>query len=232
MADDFYARGQFLVSAIHFSLASTELGLGSNEYIRARLGAAFSYYELGEKNEALAQLQHLQAVVPELRPRLQVIRAFNEPPPVSLLLPEDARLRFRVWENRGRGVAALQGVGAFENKPAVTASLKTLGESRVKNPWVAGGLSALLPGAGQAYAGLYQSAAVALILNALFLATTIELAKRDLWFSAAASGLVFSVTYAGNIFSAAQGARLQNDREAAPVEKVLRLQLFPEIRFP
>ena len=49
-----------------------------------------------------------------------------------------------------------------------------------KSPLLAGSLSALLPGAGQFYAGSWQSGTLAFVLNALFLSSTLELQKKDL----------------------------------------------------
>jgi hypothetical protein len=99
-----------------------------------------------------------------------------------------------------------------------------------KNPLIAGSASFLLPGAGQAYVGNFQSAAIAFILNSLFLATTLEFAHKDLPVAAIASGTLLSVTYIGNILNAIDSAHRYNTHHRAPQEEQLRKTLFPEFR--
>ena len=62
-------------------------------------------------------------------------------------------------------------------------------------------LSAVLPGAGQAYLGDIQAAGLAFLVNALFGLATYQLFDKDLPYVGAASGLVFSITYTGNILN-------------------------------
>jgi len=50
----------------------------------------------------------------------------------------------------------------------------------LKSPYTAGTLNALLPGLGYAYAEQYQTGITSFCLNALFIAATIEFARRDL----------------------------------------------------
>lgn len=98
-----------------------------------------------------------------------------------------------------------------------------------KKPWLAGSLSALLPGAGQAYLGNYQSGLFAFALNALFLSATQELSKEGLHSTALASGAVFSIFYVGNITGSVQAARQLNEKNNAASLEELRRQYFPEI---
>ena len=100
----------------------------------------------------------------------------------------------------------------------------------LRRPWLAGTLSALLPGAGQVYAGSWQAAAVAFVLNGVFITATVELGRRDLWAAAAATGLGASFVYLGNILNAAELARRRSETAAAPARATLEEHLVPERR--
>ncbi len=100
--------------------------------------------------------------------------------------------------------------------------------AHARRPWLAGALSALVPGAGQAYAGSWQGAAVALVLNAALIGATAELAYHRLYFSAAAAGTAASVFYVGNILNAADLAQRRNERAAAPAREAVERLLVPE----
>ena len=89
-------------------------------------------------------------------------------------------------------------------------------------------LSAILPGAGQAYAGSIESAAMAFVLNGLAIGATVELARRELWWTAALAGTVGSMFYVGNIGSAVDLARRRNELAQLPWDTDLRRALLPE----
>jgi hypothetical protein len=100
--------------------------------------------------------------------------------------------------------------------------------AHVRRPWLAGVMSGVLPGAGQAYAGSWQGAAVAFVLNAALIGATAELATRRLYFSAAAAGTAASVFYVGNILNAADLAQRRNERASAPARESIERLLIPE----
>jgi hypothetical protein len=99
---------------------------------------------------------------------------------------------------------------------------------RTKRPWLAATLSTLLPGAGQAYAGSWQAAAVALTLNGVLIGATTELALHRFYFSASAAGVAASIFYLGNIVNAADLARRRNELAAEPARDALDHLLVPE----
>lgn len=103
-------------------------------------------------------------------------------------------------------------------------------DSRCKSPVFAGLLSAILPGAGQAYSGSWQGAAVAFVLNGILIGATVELARDEKYFSAGAVGLAASVFYVGNILNAADLAERANDMNSRPAYRVLEERLVPETR--
>jgi hypothetical protein len=101
-------------------------------------------------------------------------------------------------------------------------------ESRRKSPALAGVLSAILPGSGQVYAGSWQGAAVALVLNAISIGATVELARRELYVASALTGTAASIFYVGSILNAADLARRHNEIAAEPERAALERLLVHE----
>ncbi|MBS1124879.1 MAG: hypothetical protein H6Q90_7107 [Deltaproteobacteria bacterium] len=101
--------------------------------------------------------------------------------------------------------------------------------ARRKHPAVAGILSALIPGAGQLYAGSVQAAAVTFVLNGLFIGATIELALDRRYVTAAAAGTAASVFYVGGILNAGDLARRRNELASQPSRDALEELLVPEL---
>lgn len=102
-------------------------------------------------------------------------------------------------------------------------------DARGKSPAFAGVLSALLPGAGQLYAGSLQAAAVTFVLNGLFVAATVELVRDEKYFTAAAAGSAASFFYIGGIMNAVDLARRRNDQASAAPADALEKLLVPEL---
>jgi TM2 domain-containing membrane protein YozV len=102
-------------------------------------------------------------------------------------------------------------------------------DAREKSPAFAGVLSALIPGAGQLYAGSLQAAAVTLVLNGLFIGATVELARDEHYFTAAAAGTAASFFYVGGIMNAVDLARRRNDISQEPHRQALENLLVPEL---
>jgi hypothetical protein len=100
--------------------------------------------------------------------------------------------------------------------------------SRRRSPALAGVLSAVLPGSGQAYAGSWEGGALALVLNAVSIGATVELARRDLAVSAALTGTAASIFYVGSILNAADLARRRNEIAGEPHRAGLERLLVPE----
>ena len=81
-----------------------------------------------------------------------------------------------------------------------------------RRPGVAAGLSAVLPGAGQAYVGRWGEAGSALIVNTLLIGSTTTLLVREEYFAGVSVGLLALSFYGGNIMSARWGAHRFNRR--------------------
>lgn len=231
----YYARGQFLLAAMK---ASSLLKSSCNESDRVASKQIYSLslFRLGEKDEALLALEGVEKEeTGESRRRLLFVRSYLLGVPTDLLTSFD-RGRLSLWNAREDETAFRSEFARFEGEPTYRASLAEMHreyrETRVKSPLVAGLASALIPGAGQAYNGAWQSAGLSFVLNSIFLWATIEFIDRKQAGAAIASGTIFSVTYLGNILSAAEGAQSVNRQARKPREEKLKKFLLPEITIP
>lgn len=135
--------------------------------------------------------------------------------------------------------AALDDRAAFDRwtprlPPALVPRARALWASyddavHTRRPAIAGVLSALLPGAGQIYAGSPQAAAVSFVLNGLFITATAEQALRHDYATAAAAGAVASFFYVGGVINAIDLARRRDRMAAAPYRDQLERLLVPEV---
>ncbi|MBW1989305.1 MAG: tetratricopeptide repeat protein [Deltaproteobacteria bacterium] len=107
----------------------------------------------------------------------------------------------------------MEGGGPFR-VPGVSSALDPADNLPYKNPTAAGVLAAM-PGAGHAYLGRYQDAAMALFVNAAFAVATWQAFDEDLWALGALTGTVGLGFYAGSIHGAVTGAKKHNDRVTA-----------------
>jgi hypothetical protein len=188
---------------------------------------------LGESDQVLGTLSQLERGG-AFQHSARMYKSYLIGEPVEGLNKNDLT-RLKLWQVRGdksKFQALLADNSLSATDSTVLKNLQiNLENSPGKNPWIAGIGSMLLPGLGQAYVGAWQSAGIALLFNALFLSTTVEFANRDLKFAAAASGLVFSVTYIGNIINAVSAANQYGKNASAPSEQALKKKLFPEFEF-
>jgi hypothetical protein len=115
-----------------------------------------------------------------------------------------------------------------ELRRAVRTGYARLEAVDTKRPWLAGTLSTLVPGLGQAYAGSWQGAALSLLLNGIFVAATVELAQHELYLASATTGLAGSIFYVGNILNAVDLARRYNEGATQGRRKELKSLLVPE----
>lgn len=226
-----FNSGQYLLSSTHFSQLSAS---NCNVATRALFAYSLSMTELGETGEALRSLFVLDGAADQpIRSSAKLLRAYLVSD-FAASLPEESRIRLKLWTSRFSRSDFTSTAQTAPLVPGLRTKLLEINDelARVplKDPWLAGGASLLLPGAGQVYAGSFQSAAIAFVLNSLFLATTLEFARKDLPAAAVASGMVFSVTYIGNILNAADAAKRYNANARAPYEAGLRGALFPEFK--
>ncbi len=79
-----------------------------------------------------------------------------------------------------------------------------------KSPFLAGFMSAIIPGSGHIYAGHYGDGVTSFLLNGLFIAGTVVAAKQENYAVAGAVGVVGLPFYVGNIYGAANAATKWN----------------------
>lgn len=198
---EFFSRGQYLLAAQQYSSVALLSCPGLQQY-SARLRWGQSLYELEEADEGRLILEKLNGT--SLERQAHLVQAWYQPSLRGRLTPAD-QIKFTEWDRRD------------------------LSSLNVKIPWVAGTLSALVPGAGQVYNGNFQSAVFSFLLNAIFLSTTLDFHNRHMDAPAIASGMVFSVVYLGNIIGSVRSAQALNSAAQAPAEAELKHKLFPEL---
>jgi len=93
---------------------------------------------------------------------------------------------------------------------ALTAEISSWEQLPYRSPALAGGLAAVLPGAGHAYAGQWGEATSALFVNGGLLAAGWQLAQRELWFGLGMVAMLELGFYGGNIVSAVGRAKRFN----------------------
>ena len=170
---------------------------------RARILAAWSFLADRDDRAFRAALAGLPAGP---RARLQAMAALGDPAPF-------ARAASRLDPALAARAAAVE---------------QTYQDARQKSPLWAGTLSAVLPGAGQAYAGAWDGALLSLALNALAIGATVELGRKHLYVSAALTGTAASIFYVGNILDAADLARRKNRLGQDLAREQAEILLVPE----
>lgn len=207
-ADKLREQGQYLLSSQQYAVIAAvactdeDRGLATFHY-------AQSLYRLDEKLAAQTSLQELYGWR------------------ISLQLNRKARLLEAWYEPAIRGKLSETDQKSFLQFEADKSRLQS--EQQVKKPWLAGTMSALIPGLGQVYNENYSAAAFSLLLNSLFLATAIELHNKELNTSALAAGVIFSITYTGNILGSVESARQINRSYQEPLINNLRKEKIQDL---
>ncbi len=182
-----FQAGQVLWDAGDWEAAGRHFGAMSGD--SARLAEAWSWYQAGQEVRAAA------VAGASARPEASYLAGLAH---LQLGDPASASQAFAGttgdWADRGQ---ALSEQVARWQVPH-------------KRPVLAGTLSAVLPGAGQAYVGRWGEAASAVLVNGLLIAAAAELYRRELWFGAGAVTFLELGFYGGGIASAANGARRAN----------------------
>jgi tetratricopeptide (TPR) repeat protein len=142
------------------------------------------------------------------------------------------RARFRLgWMNMEAGnyAAARKWFEAVDARHQLHVSARNLAERSLegdslprRSPATAGFMSAVLPGAGQLYAGRPVDAGLAFGLNAAFLWGTIEAYNNESWAVFALLGLMEVGWYGGNIYNAVNGAHIYNREKREEYMKDIR----------
>jgi putative component of membrane protein insertase Oxa1/YidC/SpoIIIJ protein YidD len=175
---------------------------------------------VGRRREALAEAERVAEAAESGRTRALVLREIGRPadaleaaqadPSVGPLLAgmlaleagraQAARFHFQRLDGELRE-ELLARAGELEVLPS-------------RSRWLAGSLSAVLPGAGQLYAGRPEDGAVAFLTNAILIGGTAAAAHNDEDATAVALGFVALGFYAGNVYGAVNAAA-GHDRDQA-----------------
>ena len=99
--------------------------------------------------------------------------------------------------------------------------VNTLESKPLKNPYLAGGLSLLLPGSGFAYLGMWQSASLSFLLTGISYWAAYDLNKQEQTGASLAAALVGSVFHLGGALGAADAALEINQRLVRPIANEL-----------
>lgn len=97
--------------------------------------------------------------------------------------------------------------------------------SQQRSPWMAAVLAGLFPGAGHAYLGRWEDAALVFVVNGAFLGATVEAVEKKQPALAAGMALAELLWYSGNIFSAVSNTHKHNSRLAQEVSRGLSLEM-------
>lgn len=192
----FREQEQYVLALQQFSLVSS-FACSDKDKALAQLASAQSLYKLGDNYAAELAIKDLASArgPVEIKNKGALLQGWYQPNTRQSLSPQEQQ-QFSTYENQAATIRM---------------------QHRLKNPWVSGVASAVIPGAGQVYNGNYQSAAFSFIVNSLFLATALELNRKDLPISAVAAGLIFSITYTGNILSSISAANTINNNAVQPL---------------
>jgi hypothetical protein len=152
----------------------------------------------------------------------------------ELLVYQRAYARFwasgEVWTERAAGelddeVLRAQGRALIEAQRAYL-------EQDTQSPWLAAGLSAVLPGAGQAYNGRWADAAVSLGLNGgLGAATYYAFTRSESRAPGIALAILLAGFYTGNVVNAYSDAGRINAQREAEARAKMAGALWPRVRF-
>jgi hypothetical protein len=221
----FFDHDRYLLAATELSaFVLTEECSQSASFAIAETRYILSLYKLGEAGLAREKLVSSQLQ----QKNLLLSLLWNDP----VTLDSDSAKRLHVWTIRKDESQALNEAGSLNLAPEEMSSLGGLSE-KVKKQSVSPGLaaisSAIIPGAGQAYVGAYQSAALSFLLNGILAGTTVALAQKDLGVPAVLSGVLFSFTYVGGIIGAHEAAEIRNRAAQNPFDTQLFGDLFPAL---
>lgn len=214
-ADDLFDRGEWERARIEY-LRLLRRSPPEADATRSRERIALCLARLGRRFEALAEVDRLAPGAERERARALVLRelglheqalaaaeASGDALFAGLLAleadrPDVARLRFsNLLEPPREGLLAR--TGEFERLPD-------------KSEWLAGSMSALLPGSGHVYAGRTEDGLVALLTNSILIGGTLAAIHNEEEVTAAALGFVAFGFYAGNVYGAVNAAA-RHDRD-------------------
>jgi tetratricopeptide (TPR) repeat protein len=251
-AEDLFQSGDYRLALIEFRRVM-RLTPAPDVRLYAQLYAISCYIELGDFDHALVDLASLphrktevaqKEIQREAKLKLGEIHylrgsvdlavryftAFLEQYPDDERAPEVqlklamAYVELEMWDQ-----ARVALINARTSELPLTRALALVAEgppSASKSPWLAGIMSAIIPGTGQMYAGRWLDGLVALLLVGVFAAGTYEAVVNETRAAAGVVGFVGLGCYAGNIFAAVSSAQRANQDQ----HQLFKDQLSEDLR--
>jgi len=205
-------------------LRQAALAPGDDEAFWLQMRALEVLIEAGAHDTALRHLEQLEPL-PEVRMAASYTLFLEQQPGAALV--EIARLDtpeasfLAGWchlqlDDEEAAISSwrrVEGPGLLHDQALVAAHrVETWGPPPRRSPALAGVMSAVLPGAGQAYGGAWGDAGAAFLVNGLAIAGGVELARQEMWTAFALVALAEAGIWAGNVLGAVGGAHSFNRR--------------------
>ncbi|HJN72634.1 MAG TPA: hypothetical protein QGF58_01755 [Myxococcota bacterium] len=229
--EDLYRRGLYEEAWLAFDQAAFELGEAS-EASRARFRAGEALWAAGELARA-EQVFQSGSGYPFVLAEAETMYWRGDLQGAGLklqLLPATDEVLYRqawIWLREGEiegaaGLLSQVSPGSLADPAAgLSAEIQAWQAPDRRHPGLAGGLSAVVPGAGQVYAGSPREGVSALLLTGVLAGSAGALARREVWGGAALFGGFALASYGVNIHGAVQAARAHNERlEAERLERL------------
>lgn len=178
--------------------------LSVNDHLKTRYALAKALFINGKWHQADHQLKYLE----------QLIHQKVEPPLVysrlwCYLKPGDVQSAVSFWQD----VIQDHSTGDIRQKQTILQNLQSLSTTPRKNPRLAGFMSAIVPGLGQAYSGRLRNALVSFLVNSLFIGAIAIAIDQDHYETAAVIGFFELGFYSANIYNAVNDAHKVNRSE-------------------
>lgn len=201
IAKSYLKGGKYTQAAQRFR-ALAEMHPDDDIGIKSFLMTAEAYYQKGSFGRAIDVLESFISSYPS-DPHIDAAR-------IKIGL---AYLRAGEWRKAREELRKVPDKSSLhEQAAALAVEAEQYPDIPRKSPALAGGLSAVLPGAGQFYIGRPRDAAVSFFLNGLFVWATVEAFRRD---NDVTGGILLffeSGWYLGNVYNAVSGAHKFNRR--------------------
>ncbi len=218
-------RSQFLLSSFHLSQA---IALNCNHLDKYRYEYSKNMIALGEKIEALTEFNKISKNSQFYKKSQLQKKLFLGS---ENTLSKSDNIRYQVWTQRNnpKSLESLELKDlTISQQQAVNSYITSTRNIKLKNPGLAASLS-IIPGLGQTYLGTYQSAAISFTLNSLFLLAAKDFERQKQYGAAAASYMVFSITYVGNILNTYRSANNINNGSFEKHNDQLWEELFQDL---
>jgi len=216
-ADDLFGNGEFERARIEYlRLLHHRPQSGRALHCRERIAVALA--KARRRGDALAEAARIADPAEQARTRALVLRELGEPADALHAAEAEARsgplFTGLLALEAGRADVARASFTSLDPalRDDLLARVGDLEALPSKSRWLAGSLSAVLPGAGQLYAGRAADGAVAFFTNAILIGGTVAAARHDEDAAAVAIGFVAFGFYAGNVYGAVNAAA-KHDRD-------------------